>query len=219
MPACGHDGYCKHTWSQNMKSFSLHFSPTTIQQWPHDHRSCIPSPITLHTKWNLSSPTSYLNPEDSNLINRTLKDYDDVSGHFHRGNYYYFSLTQWHSPWTPSKCAFWDERMSWAPEHFWMKTDRCVFIRGERGVWERSLLDVNESEHLHVHIMMMMMNRGHKLMSLTYCTYLFLCVTLSHYALMGIKRPRWYQGMHYMVKNKTKQQNEQKTHDTTIDLE
>lgn len=30
---------------------------------------------------------------------------------------------------------------------------------------------------------------GHELMSLTYCTYLFLCVTVSHYALMGIKHP------------------------------
>lgn len=28
-----------------------------------------------------TSPTSNLNPEDFNLINRTLTDYDDVSGH------------------------------------------------------------------------------------------------------------------------------------------
>lgn len=46
---------------------------------------------------------------------------------------------------------------------------------------------------------------GHKLMSLTYCTYLFLCVTMTHYALKGIKHPHWYQEMHYMVRH---------THDT-----
>lgn len=35
-------------------------------------------------------------------------------------------------------------------------------------------------------------------MSLTYRTYLFLWVIMSHYALMGIKHPK----MHYMVKHK-----------------
>lgn len=34
---------------------------------------------------------------------------------------------------------------------------------------------------------------GHKLMSLTYCTYLFLCVTMTHYAWMGMKHPHRYQ--------------------------
>lgn len=70
----------------------------------------------------------------------------------------------------------------------------------------KNLLDEDESEHLHVHIMVM--NGAHKLMSLTYCTYLFLCVKMSHYVLMGIKRPHGYQEMHCT----------KKIHDTTIDF-
>ena len=46
---------------------------------------------------------------------------------------------------------------------------------------------------------------GHKLISLTYCTYLFLCVTMSHYAPVGIKNnPQWYQEMHYTLKQKVR---------------
>ncbi len=51
----------------------------------------------------------------------------------------------------------------------------------------KNLLNVDGSEHLHVHIMMM--NEAHKLMSLTYCTYLFLCVTMSHLCTEGNKTP------------------------------
>lgn len=48
-------------------------------------------------------------------------------------------------------------------------------------------------------------------MSLTCCTYLFLCVKMSHYAPMGIKHPRWYREMHYVVRQKA-------WHDATVDL-
>lgn len=40
-----------------------------------------------------TSPTSYLNPEDSNLIKGTLTDYDDASGHRGEGIIFAHTVT------------------------------------------------------------------------------------------------------------------------------
>lgn len=100
---------------------------------------------TLHAKWNIypTSPTSYLNPEDSNLINRPLTDYNDVLGHHDEGIIFANTMAIHMNPILRKVL---DKCESWVFEH-WL-----IAIHKSLG---KNVLDVDDSEHLHVHIMMM----------------------------------------------------------------
>lgn len=132
---------------------------------------CYPSlffSVILHAKWNIypTSTTSYLNPEDSNLINRPLTDYDDVLGHHDEGIIFAHTMALHINP------VLWkvlDKCESWAFEH-WL-----IAIHKSLG---NNVRDVNDWASARPHYDD---EWGHKLMSLTYRTYLFLSVIMSHY--------------------------------------
>lgn len=124
---------------------------------------------------------------------------------------------QWHSTWTPSQIhfgRFWIEgnkaECSTAFFFFVVKT----WPTGEQSSGKKkksSPLSVVESESEHQHVHIYGDECGHKLMSLTCCTYLFLCVTMSHYAPVGIKQPSVIPG------NALHAQTESKIHNATTD--
>lgn len=87
-----------------------------------------------------SPTTSNLNPEDSNLINGTLTDYDDGSGHPAEGIIIVHTMALHPNPLWKDEC----ERGQRAErfDHFWMKTDRCTFITGSGCLGKKNLLVV-----------------------------------------------------------------------------
>lgn len=157
-----------------------------------------------------TSPTSYLNRGGSNLINSTLTDYDDVPG---RGNYFYNGTP--HEPHPKSTLeGFGLKEIKLNVRQLFFFFVVKTWPTGERSSgkkkkiqpplrgreWEWASARPHYGDEC-----------GHKLMSLTCCTYLFLCVTMSHYAPVGIKQPSVIPG------NALHAQTESKIHNATTD--
>lgn len=166
----------------------MHFSPMYFTLLVGSKQSEIHPP----------SPTLYLNPEDSNLINGTLTDYDDVSGHFAKGIIFFAHTMALHM--NPAQICFGSAQMNVKAWTFdWSIR---LYNRQWVSIWERTSV-MWTGVSVRTSTLWWWMG-GHKLMSLTCCTYLFLCVTMSHYAPMGIKHPHWYQEIHYVVEQKAR---------------
>lgn len=151
----------------------------------------------VSAKWNTSTLAHFISkPRGLQSHKRDINRLWWCFRTLRRGNYFFAHTMALHM--NPIQICFGGAQMNVKAEHL---TDQYVFITGS-GCLGKNLLVVDRRERLHVHITMM--NGGHKLMSLTYCTYLFLCVTMSHYAPMGIKHAHWYQEMHYVVEQKAR---------------
>lgn len=108
--------------------------------------------LTCKVKYIQPPPLSNLNPEDSNLVNRTLTDYHDASGHHAEG------IINAHTIALLMNSRFrinlkWVTKLNvWLP---FLWRDWWAFIRNRQWVSGKERPCRLESEHLHVHIMMM----------------------------------------------------------------